>query len=130
MSLIRMITYFVTLLLLTGLMGCSTSITPPPDEPTMAEAYQMALRDQTGTGNSSENVLDTARAQSDAVSFKAHQVPALSGADDFALIPNPPILVFIAPHVAGRGQLPIAGYWTKLPMYTQNYYALPGEVVA
>jgi len=43
----------------------------------------------------------------------------------FYLLDNPPLKVYVFPHLAGSEMLPIPGYWTAFSAYPRNYYALP-----
>jgi conjugative transfer region lipoprotein (TIGR03751 family) len=44
----------------------------------------------------------------------------------FPRLPNPPLVMYIFPHLTGTGQ-PVPGYATSFPMYDKTEYALPGE---
>lgn len=44
---------------------------------------------------------------------------------DFQRVPNPEILGFVYPHLAG--DLPVPGYYTAFPLYEGLHYAEPGE---
>ena len=46
----------------------------------------------------------------------------------FPRLPNPTLLMYIFPHLAGDAGAPVPGYTTAFPMYEQVEYALPGEV--
>ncbi len=46
----------------------------------------------------------------------------------FPRLPNPTLVMYIFPHLAGETQAPVPGYATAFPMYEQVEYALPGEV--
>ncbi len=46
----------------------------------------------------------------------------------FPRLPNPTLLMYVFPHLAGAEQVPVPGYATTFPMYRQVEYALPGEV--
>ena len=48
----------------------------------------------------------------------------------FPLLPNPNVVMYVYPHLAGTGniQVPIPGYSTAFPLYTQFNYAMPGEI--
>ena len=48
----------------------------------------------------------------------------------FPRLPNPSLVMYIFPHLAGKTQAPVPGYATAFPMYEQVEYALPGEVPA
>ncbi|MCG8023596.1 MAG: TIGR03751 family conjugal transfer lipoprotein [Candidatus Thiodiazotropha endolucinida] len=46
----------------------------------------------------------------------------------FPRLPNPSLVMYIFPHLAGDAGAPVPGYTTAFPMYEQVEYALPGEV--
>ena len=46
----------------------------------------------------------------------------------FPRLPNPNLVMYVFPHLAGESQAPVPGYTTAFPMYEQVEYALPGEV--
>ena len=46
----------------------------------------------------------------------------------FPRLPNPTLVMYVFPHLAGPARAPVPGYTTAFPMYEQVEYALPGEV--
>ena len=48
----------------------------------------------------------------------------------FSRLPNPGLVMYVFPHLAGDEQVPVPGYATTFPMYEQVEYAMPGEVPA
>ena len=46
----------------------------------------------------------------------------------FPRLPNPTLVMYVFPHLAGEQRVPVPGYATTFPMYRQVEYALPGEV--
>lgn len=46
----------------------------------------------------------------------------------FPRLPNPTLVMYVFPHLAGAERVPVPGYATTFPMYRQLEYALPGEV--
>ena len=48
----------------------------------------------------------------------------------FPRLPNPTLVMYVFPHLAGGSRAPVPGYTTAFPMYEQVEYALPGEVPA
>lgn len=46
----------------------------------------------------------------------------------FPRVPNPSLVMYVFPHLAGQEQVPVPGYVTTFPMYERVEYALPGEV--
>lgn len=45
----------------------------------------------------------------------------------FPRLPNPDLVMYVYPHLAGGQQVPVPGYWTVFPFYQRVQYALPGE---
>ena len=48
----------------------------------------------------------------------------------FPRLPNPTLVMYVFPHLAGEMRAPVPGYATAFPLYEQVEYALPGEVPA
>ena len=48
----------------------------------------------------------------------------------FPRLPNPTLVMYVFPHLAGDTQAPVPGYATAFPLYEQVEYALPGEIPA
>lgn len=46
----------------------------------------------------------------------------------FPRLPDPTLVMFVFPHLAGPEGVPVPGYATSFPMYERVEYALPGEV--
>ncbi len=46
----------------------------------------------------------------------------------FPRLPNPVLVMFVYPHLAGSEGVPVPGYATRFRMYERTEYALPGEV--
>ncbi len=46
----------------------------------------------------------------------------------FPRLPNPTLVMYVFPHLAGETRAPVPGYATAFPMYEKVEYALPGEV--
>ena len=46
----------------------------------------------------------------------------------FPRLPNPSLVMYVFPHLAGDEGVPVPGYVTTFPMYDRAEYALPGEV--
>ena len=45
----------------------------------------------------------------------------------FPRLPNPDLVLYVFPHLAGSEQAPVPGYTSVFPFYRQVHYALPGE---
>jgi conjugative transfer region lipoprotein (TIGR03751 family) len=46
----------------------------------------------------------------------------------FPRLPNPSLVMYVFPHLAGAERTPVPGYATTFPLYERIEYALPGEV--
>ncbi len=46
----------------------------------------------------------------------------------FPRLPNPSLVMYVFPHLAGAERNPVPGYTTTFPLYERVEYALPGEV--
>ena len=53
----------------------------------------------------------------------AHEIEAT-----FPRLPNPTLVMYVFPHLAGEEAVPVPGYSTVFPFYERVEYALPGEV--
>lgn len=47
----------------------------------------------------------------------------------FKRLPNPDLVMYVFPHLAGSDPAPIPGYTTVFPLYQRVQYAMPGERV-
>lgn len=47
----------------------------------------------------------------------------------FHRLPNPDLVLYVFPHLAGTDPVPVPGYSTIFPLYQRVQYALPGERV-
>ncbi|QTP61135.1 TIGR03751 family conjugal transfer lipoprotein [Billgrantia antri] len=45
----------------------------------------------------------------------------------FRRLPNPDLVMYVFPHLAGTEQVPVPGYSTVFPLYQRTQYAMPGE---
>ena len=83
------------------------------------------------TGPTMEQVYDS-RTQSQPIekqTYSKHHASQQSNdvLHDFHKLPNPELKMYIYPHLAGKEQLPIPGYYTVFNGYTQDHYALANE---
>ena len=46
----------------------------------------------------------------------------------FPTLPNPTMVMYVFPHLAGEEKMPVPGYATSFSMYAKTEFALPGEV--
>lgn len=47
----------------------------------------------------------------------------------FKRLPNPDLVMYVFPHLAGTDPVPVPGYSTVFPLYQRVQYAMPGERV-
>ncbi|KTS76448.1 conjugal transfer protein [Pseudomonas oryzihabitans] len=47
----------------------------------------------------------------------------------FPRLPNPDLVMYVFPHLAGSDPAPVPGYTTVFPFYQRVQYAMPGERV-
>ncbi|WP_122339471.1 TIGR03751 family conjugal transfer lipoprotein [Pseudomonas caricapapayae] len=45
----------------------------------------------------------------------------------FRRLPNPDLVMYVFPHMAGSDPAPVPGYSTVFPLYQRVQYAMPGE---
>jgi conjugative transfer region lipoprotein (TIGR03751 family) len=45
----------------------------------------------------------------------------------FKRLPNPDLVMYVYPHLAGTDPVPVPGYTTIFPMFNKVKYAMPGE---
>lgn len=45
----------------------------------------------------------------------------------FHRLPNPDLVMYVFPHLAGTDPVPVPGYTTVFPFYQRVQYAMPGE---
>ena len=69
--------------------------------------------------------------EADAADLRGYTRDAFNELDvHFPRLPNPSLVMYVFPHLAGAERVPVPGYATTFPMYRQVEYALPGEVPA
>lgn len=111
-----------------ALVGCAAGSkhdTIPSDGPTMAQIYRQHMA---GVGGGRSPGLD-GTGWSDVSTAGEHQRVIAGEIDSrFARLPNPDLVMYVAPHLSANGRYPVPGYSTVFPMYETVEYALPGEV--
>ncbi|WAG81610.1 TIGR03751 family conjugal transfer lipoprotein [Metapseudomonas furukawaii] len=126
----------LTLLAMALLLGgCATSKEAllPHDDTTMLDIWNM----ETG-GGSARQLLDARQAlrrplrEADVqaapiVQARYTRTAANEIYRQFHRLPNPDLLMYVFPHLAGSDPVPVPGYTTLFPLYQRVQYALPGE---
>ncbi len=128
--------YPIQLALLTvwiSVAGCAGSKDTllPPDGETMQTIYErhfgdIGMRDTLAV----RQELKSRPLDSDIGDLAGYVRDAYNELDThFPRLPNPTLVMFVFPHLAGQDRVPVPGYATTFPMYRQVEYALPGEVL-
>jgi conjugative transfer region lipoprotein (TIGR03751 family) len=125
-----LITALVSISLVLGGCASTKEAVLPQDGPSMKTIYEQHMREtaaqdpmtlRTELGNRS--IVDGE------VSLDGYTRDAYNEIDAiFPRLPNPTLVMYVFPHLAGDEQVPIPGYATAFTMYEQVEYALPGEV--
>lgn len=124
-------TYLVIAMLGTG---CSTSKDEllPHGDSTMMDVWDQGA---SGSGNStsSRQLLDARQnlrrpletGETDNAKFTRTAQNEIYS--QFKRLPNPDLVMYVFPHLAGSDPAPIPGYTTVFPLYQRVQYAMPGE---
>lgn len=117
--------------------GCATSKEEllPHDDTTMLDIWNV----ETG-GGTARQLLDARHAlRRPLTEADIHAAPAIQARytrtaqneiyRQFYRLPNPDLLMYVYPHLAGSDPVPVPGYTTLFPLYQRVQYALPGERV-
>lgn len=120
-----------------ALQGCTTTkdeMLPHGDE-TMMDVWMHSTGG--GAGGISERKLldarqDLRRAISTSDSVQEENARYTRTAQNeiysqFKRLPNPDLVMYVYPHLAGTDPAPIPGYSTVFPLYQRVQYAMPGE---
>ena len=116
------------------LSGCAGNISQSDitDSPTMAQSYQEAMHESNGNSLAAvRRHVQGSRAAMQGAVLTQKTVASSSintqVAGQFPTLPNHNIIVYVYPHLAGQDQMPVNGYYTAVPFYTEVHYAIPGE---
>ncbi|MEM0653376.1 TIGR03751 family conjugal transfer lipoprotein [Klebsiella huaxiensis] len=116
------------------LAGCSTSKEEllPPGDSTMLDLWQQ----KSGSPQMAAEARAVLRRDLNDAERNAQPAVAESYSRDanseiqqqFPRLPNPDLVMYVFPHMTA-GNVPVPGYSTVFPFYSQVQYALPGERV-
>lgn len=114
--------------------GCSTSKDEllPHGDNTMMDVWDQGASDS-GNSTSSHQLLDArqdlrrplAAGETDNAKFTRTAQNEIYS--QFKRLPNPDLVMYVFPHMAGSDPAPIPGYTTVFPLYQRVQYAMPGE---
>jgi len=93
---------------------------------------QVARRQLLAARQSLRRPLTEANVQADVQAAPAEQMRYTRTARNevyrqFQRLPNPDLVMYVYPHLAGTDPVPVPGYTTVFPLYQRVQYAMPGE---
>ncbi|MDM7403496.1 TIGR03751 family conjugal transfer lipoprotein [Klebsiella pneumoniae] len=116
------------------LAGCSTSKEQllPPGDSTMLDLWQQKRGSPQMTAEARavlrRDLNDVERNAQPAVAESYSRDANSEIQQQFPRLPNPDLVMYVFPHMT-VGNVPVPGYSTVFPFYSQVQYALPGERV-
>ena len=112
--------------------GCASTkdAVLPQDGPSMKTIYEQHMREAGARDPMAvRNELGNRPVVDGEGSFHGYTRDAHNEIDTtFPRLPNPSLVMYVFPHLAGDEGVPVPGYVTTFPMYDRVEYALPGEV--
>lgn len=115
------------------LTGCSTTKDEmlPPGDSTMLELWQNK-GSSARTTTEARRTLRRGLTDDDSATRQAIEESYTRTAENeiqqvFPRLPNPDMVIYIYPHMAGNAPAPVPGYSSVFPFYSRVQYALPGE---
>ncbi|OWJ93178.1 conjugal transfer protein [Pseudomonas sp. A46] len=122
--------------------GCATSKDEllPHDEATMLDIWNVGTGGSAGGGQAARHLLDARQSlrrplteadvqAAPGVQARYTRTAANEIYRQFHRLPNPDLVMYVFPHLAGSDPVPVPGYTTVFPLYQHVQYALPGERV-
>lgn len=121
-----------------ALAGCATSkeeLMPHGDQ-TMQDLWRQSASGRSGDNLSQQALLDARsdlrRPISDGALVEQRIQYTRTAANEiysqFARLPNPDLVMYVFPHLAGVEPVPVPGYSTVFPLYSMPQYAMPGDI--
>ena len=115
------------------LTGCSTTKDEmlPPGDSTMLELWQNK-GSSARTSTEARSTLRRGLTDDDSAVRQAIEESYTRTAENeiqqiFPRLPNPDMVIYIYPHMAGNAPAPVPGYSSVFSFYSRVQYALPGE---
>ena len=116
----------------TALAGCVSSKESvlPQDGPSMKAIYDAHFETMgADDGLAVRRELGARRLGNDGADLAGYSRTAYSELEMlFPRLPNPTLVMYVFPHLAGAERVPVPGYATTFALYERVEYALPGEV--
>lgn len=120
--------------------GCATTKDKllPHGDRTMMDIWNQQTGGSAGGGQAARRLLDarqtlrrpltTDDVQARLARNAAYTRTARNEIDrQFHRLPNPDLVMYVFPHLAGTDPVPVPGYTTVFPFYQRVQYAMPGE---
>lgn len=134
--------WLLSVLLVTCLAGCSTNkekLLPHGNE-NMLDVWNQGTGGSSSGGQQAQQLMDARQllrrplVEGDNKQLAANQMNYSRHAQNeiysqFQRLPNPDLVMYVFPHLAGTDPVPVPGYTTVFPLYQRVQYALPGERV-
>ncbi|QVX40742.1 TIGR03751 family conjugal transfer lipoprotein (plasmid) [Ralstonia solanacearum] len=127
-------------LLLLALSGCATNKDAllPRGDSTMLDIWNQETGGSANRGQSAQQLLDARQSlrrplmSADRQNTQAANAAYTRNATNeiyrqFHRLPNPDLVMYVFPHLAGTDPAPVPGYTTVFPLYQRVQYAMPGE---
>ncbi|MGE0278253.1 MAG: TIGR03751 family conjugal transfer lipoprotein [Nitrospiraceae bacterium] len=131
---------FAVAVIVMTLAGCATNKDKllTHDGQTMLDIWNQGTGGSAGGGRASRELLDARQtlrrpfASEDVQATPDEQTRYTRTAQNeiyrqFHRLPNPDLVMYVFPHLAGTNPVPVPGYSTVFPLYQRVQYALPGE---
>ena len=122
--------------------GCATSKDQllPHGDSTMLDVWQQEAGGSDAGGQAARQLLDARQSlrrpltEADVQATRAANAAYTRTASteihrQFWRLPNPDLVMYVFPHLAGTDPVPVPGYSTVFPLYQRVQYAMPGERV-
>lgn len=139
---IKKITLVSSLAIVVAISGCATSkdeLLPHGDE-TMLDVWNYGTGGSSSGGQQAQRLMDARQELRRPLTANDSQLLASNQTQysrnvqneiysQFQRLPNPDLIMYVFPHLAGTDPVPVPGYTTIFPLYQRVQYAMPGERV-
>ena len=123
--------YLIAPILISSLAACATGTKDdllPQNGPKMIEIYGSQMKGA-AIANQPRQLLPTREIKSGTSDLEGYTRTSQTEIfNQFPTLPNPTLVMYVYPHLAGSSRHPVPGYSTSFSFYEKTQYALPGEV--